>query len=74
MLVATATGAAARRPHALLRPRQVVDVAGLGQHLGARRHVDDQLGAVSPMAKGTRPVTAALCAKVLAPAKSLEVT
>jgi hypothetical protein len=51
-----------------------VDVAGLGQHLGARRHVDDQLGAVSPMAKGTRPVTAALRAKVLAPAKSLEVT
>jgi hypothetical protein len=36
--------------------------------------VDDQLGAVSSMAKGTRSVTAALRAKMLAPAKSLEVT
>jgi hypothetical protein len=36
--------------------------------------MDDQLGAISPVAQGTRPVTAALRTKMRSPAKSLEIT
>jgi hypothetical protein len=74
MLVAAPTGAAARDDHSLAGTDQIVEVPVVGADLRPRRHSDHQLGAVSPVAQTTRPMTAAARSVVLASTKRLQIT